>query len=288
MYLVVKRNGHTINEFRTAEGPVHIGRRSDNQIPLPDRAISKKHATIFNADDGKWMVEDLDSANKTYLNDEAIHKAEIKTGDCLRIADFTIEIDLEAEQTADKAADSEDTLVATSHGPQIIIRKLGAEQAPTIRFPAERAVEFLQATDAICKTSNLDELLLTLLDIVSKQFSSYHTWCAVRNQPDGPMTCHAGRQRDGQSVEISDIKLSEKITEAVEKQEFLLFIFSRAPGQKKGEGTRSVLIAPIMSLTGCFGVLYADNAMGDEHYSLSDLDYLMVIAMHTTARLQNF
>ena len=41
------------------------------------------------------------------------------------------------------------------------------------------------------------------------------------------------------------------------------------------------MIAAIIRSAGCFGVLYVDNAMADDHYSLSDLDYLMLLAMHT-------
>jgi pSer/pThr/pTyr-binding forkhead associated (FHA) protein len=47
---------------------------------LPDMAVSREH-TINNAKEGKWVVEDLDSTNKTYLNGEAIHKAPIKVSD---------------------------------------------------------------------------------------------------------------------------------------------------------------------------------------------------------------
>ncbi|MHC4325800.1 MAG: hypothetical protein ACYSUX_16140 [Planctomycetota bacterium] len=54
------------------------------------------------------------------------------------------------------------------------------------------------------------------------------------------------------------------------------------------ERIRSAMVASIMRPTGCFGVLYVDNAMVHEHYSLSDLDYLMLIAMHTAAILKRF
>ena len=54
------------------------------------------------------------------------------------------------------------------------------------------------------------------------------------------------------------------------------------------ERIRSAMVAAIMRPNGCFGVLYVDNAMIHEHYSLSDLDYLMLIAMHTAAILKKF
>ncbi len=285
MRLVVKQDNRTVNEFRFAKGPIYIGRHTNSQIFLPDRAISRQHAVIFTTNDGKWIVEDLDSANKTYLNDEAIHKAEIKTGDCLRITDFTIEISLEEDTEGEKAIHLEDTVTAPSRGPQIIARKLDAEDAPHIRLPGKRAADFLQAAETIRKAGSLDELLLALLDITSEQFGVYHNWCALRNQPSGPMTCHAGRQRDGQPLELSDIELDEKINQAVEEEQFLLFIFSRDLSKEKKEQIRSVVIAPIISSSGCFGVLYADNTFRDDHYNLGDLDYLMLLVIHAAAIL---
>ncbi|GAH45457.1 unnamed protein product, partial [marine sediment metagenome] len=146
--------------------------------------------------------------------------------------------------------------------------------------------DFLRATEAICKANGLDEVLQVLLSITLRQFSAYHSWCALRNQATGPMTCHAGKRRDGQTVELSEIKLNEKISQAVEKGQFLLL--PQVSAQTEGEKIRSAIIAPIMDPTGCFGVLYVDNTMDREHYSLSDLDYLMLLAIHTAAILENF
>jgi len=54
------------------------------------------------------------------------------------------------------------------------------------------------------------------------------------------------------------------------------------------QGVRSAMIAPIMDPTGCFGVIYVDNALEQQPYTLSDLDYLMMLAIHTAAILENF
>ena len=47
----------------------------------------------------------------------------------------------------------------------------------------------------------------------------------------------------------------------------------------------SALIAAIAGPSGCFGVIYIDNAMVHDHYTLGDLDYLMLITAHTAAVL---
>jgi pSer/pThr/pTyr-binding forkhead associated (FHA) protein len=295
MRLVIKQNGQTVNEFRFDRGPVYIGRHAHSQVFLPDRAVSRQHAAIFITHDGKWVVEDMDSANKTYLNDKAIHKAEIKTGDSIRIGDFTIEIDLESTAETSEPIHLEDTLIPTSHkstaaladpSREVIVRKPKAEQAPDIKLPAKRVKDFMQATEAICKANGLDALLKVLLGVALKQFNGYHSWCALRNQPAGPMTSHAGKSRDGHGVNLSDLKLGKKITEAIETGQFVLVPQASAPTEKNR--IRSAMIAPVIDPTGCFGVLYVDNSMDHGHYSLSDLDYLMLLAIHTAAIIENF
>jgi pSer/pThr/pTyr-binding forkhead associated (FHA) protein len=300
MRLVVKQNGRTVNEFRFTKGPIYIGRQENSQVFLHDGAVSRQHAVIFNTQNGKWMVEDLDSVNKTYLNDQAIHKVEIKTGDCLRITDYTIEINLKDGDEAEKPIHLEDTLAAPagapaapagtpaepSAGPQFIERRLDTADAPPIRLPPQRGMDLLRANEKISQAGNPDELLLALLDITSKQLGTYHNWCALRSEPTGPMTCHAGRTREGQTLELGNIKLNEKINEAIEKSHFLLFIFSKDMSKDEKGQIRSVVIAPIVGPAGCFGVLYANNTFRDDHYNLSDLDYLMLLGMHVAAAVQ--
>jgi pSer/pThr/pTyr-binding forkhead associated (FHA) protein len=284
--LVIKQDGQKVNELQFTVGPVYIGRGVNNQVFLPDRAVSRQHAVIFTTQDGKWIVEDLDSANKTYLNDKQIRKVEIKTGDVLNIANFTIEIDLESGAKADEDIHMEDTLITTVRQPQIIVRKADVEHAPDIRLPARRAKDFLEATELICKANSPEELLDVILNITLNQFAAFHSWCALRDEPTGAMAYHAGRRSDGQKLELNQIKLKGKITQAAENGQFLLL--PRVAAQTAQDKISSAMVAPIIDVTGCFGVVYVDNAVNQQSYSLSDLDYLMLLVIHTAAILENF
>jgi pSer/pThr/pTyr-binding forkhead associated (FHA) protein len=290
MRLVLKQKDGEIRELQFAQGPIHIGRAADSQVLLPDRTVSKKHAVIVCDGDGKWTVQDLDSANKTYLNGEAIRAAEIKTGDAIQITDFTIEVNVdEAPQAA--LTELEDTLnleagLATPVH-ETVVRKPDAGHAPAMRLPAKRLTDFVQACDAICKSRNLEDLLVTLLTISLKQFGAFHTWCALREQPNGPMTYHAGKRRDGHAVDLGDLKLAEKINQSVERGQSLVLPRVAADVEEKAR-IRSALIAAINGPAGCYGVIYVDNAMVHDHYTLGDLDYMMLVAIHTAAVLSKF
>jgi len=287
MRLVLKQGDSTIREFQFTRGPIYIGRHTNSQILLPDKTVSRQHAVLFSTQAGKWMMEDLDSANKTYLNEEVTNKAEVKSGDILRIADYTIEIDLEKEAAAEAEIPLEDTLITPSRGQQVTVRRVDSKHtASPVKLPAKRIRDFADAISEICRARGLDEVLKALLHIASKQFSAYRIWCALRNQTSGPMTVHAGKKQSGPAVQLEEIKLNEKITEAVEEGQFLLF--SRLGFELGEERVRSALIAPVMGQTGCFGVIYIDNDTAHEQYTLSDLDYLMLLALHTASILENF
>jgi hypothetical protein len=137
----------------------------------------------------------------------------------------------------------------------------------------------------LCEAESLDKMLVTLVDILIKQFDAFHVWCALREQPSGPMTYHVGKRRDGQKVEITDLQLQDKISHAIERKQSMVMPRVSAQMESK-DRIRSAMIAPIMRSSGCFGLLYVDNAMVHKHYALGDLDYLMVIAMHTAAILK--
>jgi len=362
MRLLLRENDGAAREFQFAKGPVSIGRAADSHIFLPDRAVSRQHAVLHSADDGKWLVEDLDSASKTYLNDQAVRKAQIKHGDLLRVATFTMEIaleevagtagaapmpprqgpqgqapplgvpsgtwgatgsagspgtgrpqrdkwDVEAPQTpapvpvaapqgaetpsveAREAIQMDATLhleAALATPPhETVVRTPNDAHAPAMRLAANRLTDFSRATERICQAKSLDELLLTLLALTLEEFDASVAWCALRTQPTGPMTCHAGRKKNGSAVDLAQIPLQQKVIQAVERGQFL--VMPRVSAQIESEDAiRSAMIAAIMRPTGCFGVLYVDNSMKAKHYSLSDLDYLMLVAMHTAAVMRKF
>lgn len=295
MRLILKRDGKTVKEFRFTKGPIYIGRHVHSQVFLPDRDVSRQHAAIFATREGNWVVKDLESANGTHLNGKLIRQAPLKSGDGLRIGSFAIEISLESGEAAAEPTHLDDTLVSRPSqsgvaparpATDIIVRKPDVEHAPDIRLPARRAREFLQATETICRANGADEVLTALLSIMLRDFQAYRCWGALRNVAEGPMTCHAGKDADGRSVELGQIKIKAKVTHAVDAKEFLLI--PQVSSVADEPDVCSAMIAPIIDPSGCFGILYVDNSIEQDQYTLSDLDYLMLLAIHTAAIVENF
>ncbi len=65
-------------------GSLTLGRQADCDICIPLSEISRKHARLKPAPDGV-LVEDLDSANGTYINGKRVHDGVLKPGDELAL-----------------------------------------------------------------------------------------------------------------------------------------------------------------------------------------------------------
>lgn len=296
MRLVVKKGDKVVNEFQFARGPISIGRHTESQLFLPERAVSRCHAILYADQQGQWLIEDLNSANKTFLNGEPVHISPLKTGDMLLIAEFTIEINLEDETIAAAPINLDDTVAAVEdtsesrpkdpYEPKIIIRRTNTTKAPDIKLPIKRTASFAQAADAICKAHGLDEVLKVLLSIATRQFDAARSWGALRNTPSGSMIACAGKSRDGKNINFNDLRLKDQINQATEKRQFLLI--PRIPNKAGAQPIHSALIAPVTCENNCFGVIYIDNDMAHPAYDMSDLDYLMILAIHTSTVVENF
>jgi pSer/pThr/pTyr-binding forkhead associated (FHA) protein len=82
-----------INKTLRVEFPVEtsavVGRAPDADLQLNFPTVSKRHIRLFEAN-GVWCVEDLGSANSTYVNGERITRKELSAGDYIRLDAYTL------------------------------------------------------------------------------------------------------------------------------------------------------------------------------------------------------
>ena len=70
--------------FRLDADTARIGRTQNNDIILPDPNVSRVHARITHRD-GRYFVEDLDSRNGTWVNEQRVREHELQEHDVLRL-----------------------------------------------------------------------------------------------------------------------------------------------------------------------------------------------------------
>jgi pSer/pThr/pTyr-binding forkhead associated (FHA) protein len=85
--------------------PVVIGRAPDVELVLDDDEVSRHHARVSPASDGSAVVEDLGSANGTYVNHNELHgPARLDPSDELLLGVTVIEVRSSSQITAKRTA----------------------------------------------------------------------------------------------------------------------------------------------------------------------------------------
>ena len=309
MRLVVRQSDSDVQELSFKEGPIYIGRQAGSTLVIQDLGASRQHAVLFATQDGDWIVEDLDSTNKTYLNDNAIHKSRLKDGDTIRIAGMVIEVyfdvaAVEPEGTAEpievetpepveppievseelSSIHLEETMVAVHHDVVAIHRTIDAKKGEPIQMPARRFGDLDRAAATFCHARDLRTLHRAVLEVMIRQLHAYHGWVALRKSSEGGMDVEGGRDVATIMVKRQDLVLQQVVVEALEKGTYQLV--PQLPRQIGKGKIRSVIAAPVLRENGCFGVLYTENSTDHEHYTREDLDYLILLSILVAAVIE--
>lgn len=88
--LFLKFEDRIIQEVSLSGGTVTIGRQPDNVLRIDNPAVSGHHAKVY-AEGGSFVLEDAESFNGTYVNNERIAKIVLKDGDKALIGKHAIE-----------------------------------------------------------------------------------------------------------------------------------------------------------------------------------------------------
>jgi pSer/pThr/pTyr-binding forkhead associated (FHA) protein len=71
-----------------------LGRTAGNDVVIQDATVSRHHARLF-FHEGQWYVEDLQSANGTFVNGTRVHRPmPLQHGDELRMGDDVMTFEL--------------------------------------------------------------------------------------------------------------------------------------------------------------------------------------------------
>ncbi len=83
--------------YRFNRSEVIIGRQSGSDLRLQDGTISARH-TLLSYHDGQWWVEDLQSKNGTFINDEPVAAPVVLAeGDLLRCGGVQLIISIQSD-----------------------------------------------------------------------------------------------------------------------------------------------------------------------------------------------
>lgn len=94
-----RRQRHAVDKT-----PWRIGRGRNNDLVLDDHSVSRLHAEIRRNEDGQLTLNDLESLNGVFVNDNRIDAIQLREGDDVDIGDVHLQFTLKDEDYASQDA----------------------------------------------------------------------------------------------------------------------------------------------------------------------------------------
>ncbi len=86
---LIMQRGPSVNQvYDLTKERLQIGRSADNDIPVNDAEVSRKHALLLQQPDGQFSIEDSGSTNGTFVNGTRIqNRVQLQDGDIIDFGD---------------------------------------------------------------------------------------------------------------------------------------------------------------------------------------------------------
>lgn len=88
--LYLKFEKKVLKEIALQRGVITIGRMPGNLVQIDNPAVSGRHAKVYWEAD-QYLVEDNNSSNGTFVNNQRVGKTALKDGDLIRVGKHTLE-----------------------------------------------------------------------------------------------------------------------------------------------------------------------------------------------------
>jgi signal transduction histidine kinase len=281
--------------FRTKDGQGALLGRSSPEMPLSDFTVSRRHAELKPTGRG-WLLEDLKSANGTYINGKRIERpARLRHGDQVRLG-ATVMIwdgsDEEAlEQGSAGAAVVGDLVDLTTTAERLdasIIGSVGAaDDSMILATPA--AAEAVRSwrvmsglLDAIGAVLTPRQLVERTLDLVFQEVPADRGFILMKDPRSSKYEAEAVRWH----AETRDkIRASRGIVDhVISNREGILCSNAMSDARFKGAeadmskiGLQSVICVPLVSREEILGVIYIDCPMSQHIYTEEQLRLVAAI-----------
>lgn len=291
--------------FKTPDEPSVLGRQSEN-VPLTDRTVSRRHARLVPSN-GAWVLEDMDSANGTYVNGIRLDKpVRLKDGDQIKIGSTLLVYGgdvAEPRSGMPAARDLVDLDVSSRNLDSAILASMPvSDESVIIAAPetadAARAWRVLRRLlEAIGTVGSPDQILEIVMDVIFEEVRVDRAFILMREPGSDDLLPAAVRYRHVHQGEPPRITTSRRIINLVcDKKEGILcsnaMTDTRLGGDPKGGsivdyGLTSVICAPILVRDEVLGVIHVDSSTTNFTFSQEQLRLITAIGHMTGLAIQN-
>jgi sigma-B regulation protein RsbU (phosphoserine phosphatase) len=275
-----------------------LGRSEECHVVIPDRAVSRRHARLFQRD-GKWFVEDAGSRGGTRLNGSPVDApTPVGPGDEIAIGQSTLTIQGKERSSAQRRPSGNSSIApgqSVYKSADALLRESvsGAVVTTDVEGLRRRAarLELLNAVhQALSRSIALDELLEMILD---KAFEALQPEEGVIVLRDGPGEYRKAVQRRAPGS-VGDGILSRTLLEEVVEKKQAALVCDVAADTKFGtaasirmSGVRSLIAAPLYDEEGPLGMIALDSRAFVRPFTEDDLELLTSMGAVASLRIRN-
>ena len=294
-FQVVPATGLPFSHEPTGDSIV-VGRSSDAEIAVPDRAMSRRHARLYRNGDS-WYVEDLGSRNGTLLDGRRVEATSLLSpGSSLRIGSTTINVNGSASHDAadDGPALDGHTVFRSAaellQEPKAALTGTGAESAEALRRYAARLKVLTDIHQTLDRTMGLDELLELILDRAFETLRPEEGSIFLRADNGEYVRAATRSLRAGTSRTLYSRSLVEQV---VERRQAALVLDTAADERFNqamsllNAGVRSLVAAPLLDPAGPLGMIVLGSTLGIRQFNEGDMELLASLASIAAMRIRN-
>ncbi len=276
-----------------------IGRHPDNTIQILDRIISKEHAQIQRAADGRYLLRDLRSLNGTFMRGERVADHYLTDGDEFTMGSTRIVF-------ADKPK-ADDVLQRVTIAPGLTESHIrGRIQADTGDFMPERQIpdeknlrrdyERLrighELARAVGSELDLDKLLPKILDKAFELVGADRGVILLLDDKTHELVPRFVKTRSGKSD--PNIVLSKTVmAEVVNNKAAVLSSDATMDARFSGahsiimQGIRSTMTLPLLHASELLGIMHLDSLFTSNAFTEKDLQICTGMAAQAAISIQN-
>ena len=271
---------------------VSIGRSPENGVVIQDDTVSSFHAAISFLNKAHF-IEDLKSANGTYVNEIRIHRKRLRDGD---------EIVIGKSRLVYRDA------VAQGEAGEFPIRRKSAKELlrpldpktplpddlPALSQAHENLKRVYEINGIISSIFDSGELTEKILDIIFPLFDADRGYVLFVNKESGELALAAEKKKIGSPEDFLTVAFSRSIANRVLENEESV-ITSNAPEDKRFKRKESILdgriksamCVPIRGREDKLGVIYVDHRGEAGHFTEDHLQLLTMVGNSVGVAVEN-
>jgi sigma-B regulation protein RsbU (phosphoserine phosphatase) len=310
MAVLTSSDSSVVNKrFVLGSEPAIIGRHPDCDVPIDDGSVSRHHAQVT-LEEGQYFVQDLNSRNGTYLNNQQINQpTRLFDQSEIRICDVALVFNVSEAlpgtlRTPQPTAESESKSRSTSSvliddfagSASNVMSELEVPSHYTRTHnhvgPEEKLIALTKIMHALSESVERDEVLAKILDFLFQLFTEADRGFIILKGDDGRLEPLGFKTRRPGDEEM--IRISRTIVNQVMDTKRAIISSDAASDDRFDMSQsivdfriRSIMCAPLInSKDESIGVIQLDTLKQSIAFKEEDLETLVTVAMQASFAIQ--